>query len=167
MALRHLGIVTSIGVPGVTGGLGSGAIQVVGIPLGAAGLDPLALLIGAVAFTLLTTWARGRKLMMERMREAALMRALGASRRQLANAQTVELMLIGGLAGLAGAIEVLGVTHRYEPGFEGTIGFDGITIALLWHGLQSDPYVMKDRASRLWFESTTKLLFEQRYADHA
>src|SRR3546814_18645892 len=30
------------------------------------------LLIGFVAFTLLTTWAKGRKLMMERMREAAI-----------------------------------------------------------------------------------------------
>jgi hypothetical protein len=25
-----------------------------------------------------------------------------------------------------------------------------------WHGLQGDDYVMKDRASRLWFEQTTK-----------
>jgi hypothetical protein len=31
---------------------------------------------------------------------------------------------------------------------------------MLWHGLQGDEYVMKDRASRLWFENTTKLLFE-------
>ncbi len=30
------------------------------------------LLIGAVAFTLLTTWARGRKLMIDRMNEASL-----------------------------------------------------------------------------------------------
>jgi KUP system potassium uptake protein len=30
------------------------------------------LLIGAIAFTLLTTWARGRALMIERMREAAI-----------------------------------------------------------------------------------------------
>jgi hypothetical protein len=28
-----------------------------------------------------------------------------------------------------------------------------------WHGLQGDDYVMKDRATRLWFENTTKLLF--------
>src|SRR5258708_4071822 len=28
-----------------------------------------------------------------------------------------------------------------------------------WHGLQSNEYVMKDRASRLWFENTTKQLF--------
>jgi KUP system potassium uptake protein len=30
------------------------------------------LLVGAVAFTLLTTWARGRKLMLDRMKEASL-----------------------------------------------------------------------------------------------
>jgi len=33
-----------------------------------------------------------------------------------------------------------------------------------WHGLQGDDYVMKDRATRLWFEGTTKLLFRMRYA---
>ena len=34
-----------------------------------------------------------------------------------------------------------------------------------WHGLESpDPYVMKDRASRLWFEQVTRLLFQYRYA---
>ena len=32
-----------------------------------------------------------------------------------------------------------------------------------WHGLQGDDYVMKDRASRLWFENTTRLLFAERY----
>src|SRR3546814_8620757 len=30
------------------------------------------LLVGFVAFTMLTTWAKGRKLMIERMREAAM-----------------------------------------------------------------------------------------------
>ncbi len=38
---------------------------------------------------------------------------------------------------------------------------------MFWHGLQGNEYVMKDRATRLWFESTTKLLFRQRYAAHA
>jgi hypothetical protein len=33
-----------------------------------------------------------------------------------------------------------------------------------WHGLEGDDYVMKDRASRLWFENATKLLFHERYA---
>ena len=37
----------------------------------------------------------------------------------------------GALAGLGGAIETLGVTGRYEPGFNMGLGFDGITIALL------------------------------------
>jgi hypothetical protein len=33
-----------------------------------------------------------------------------------------------------------------------------------WHGLAaSNPYVMKDRATRLWFEQATRLLFKYRY----
>ncbi len=36
-----------------------------------------------------------------------------------------------------------------------------------WHGLQGNEYVMKDRASRVWFEDTTKLLFRMRYAANA
>lgn len=38
---------------------------------------------------------------------------------------------------------------------------------MFWHGLSSDDYVMKDRATRVWFENTTKLLFRMRYAAHA
>jgi hypothetical protein len=38
---------------------------------------------------------------------------------------------------------------------------------MFWHGLQGDDYVMKDRATRLWFENTTKLLFRHRYAAYA
>jgi head-to-tail connecting protein len=33
-----------------------------------------------------------------------------------------------------------------------------------WHGLQGDPYVTKDKASRQWFEDTTEDLFRMRYA---
>lgn len=36
-----------------------------------------------------------------------------------------------------------------------------------WHGLQGDEYVMKDRATRLWFENTTKAIFRQRYDANA
>jgi hypothetical protein len=36
-----------------------------------------------------------------------------------------------------------------------------------WHGLQGDDYVMKDRATRLWFENATKALFRHRYAANA
>jgi len=38
---------------------------------------------------------------------------------------------------------------------------------MFWHGLSSDDYVMKDRATRLWFENTTKMLFRMRYAAKA
>lgn len=44
------------------------------------------------------------------------------------------MVLAGGLAGLGGAIETMGVTHRYESGFNAGLGFDGITIALLARG---------------------------------
>ncbi len=40
----------------------------------------------------------------ERVREAGLLRALGASQRQLANAQTAEMICLGGLAGLLAAL---------------------------------------------------------------
>ena len=52
----------------------------------------------------------------ERTREAALLRALGATRRQLARAQRLELLAVGGLAGLlgaAGASAVAWVLSRY------------------------------------------------------
>jgi simple sugar transport system permease protein len=41
------------------------------------------------------------------------------------------MLLSGGLAGLGGAIETLGITYRFEPAFNTGLGFDGITIALL------------------------------------
>ena len=43
----------------------------------------------------------------------------------------LSMVFGGGLAGLAGALEVSGVLHRFEPAITGTLGFDGITIALL------------------------------------
>lgn len=41
------------------------------------------------------------------------------------------MALSGGLLGIAGANEVLGVQGRAAPGFAGTIGFDAISVALL------------------------------------
>jgi len=41
------------------------------------------------------------------------------------------MMLAGGLAGLAGTFETLGVNHKFAPTFTGSVGFDGITVALL------------------------------------
>ncbi|MBI5666797.1 MAG: ABC transporter permease [Chloroflexi bacterium] len=43
----------------------------------------------------------------------------------------LALAMGGGLAGLAGAIEVSGVQHNMQPGFFAGVGFDGIAVALL------------------------------------
>lgn len=45
----------------------------------------------------------------ERIREAALLRALGATRRQLSQAQWIEVLLVGGVAGLLAATGAAGV----------------------------------------------------------
>lgn len=44
---------------------------------------------------------------------------------------TAAMTLSGALAGLGGAIETIGVSHRFESGLSAGLGFDGITIALL------------------------------------
>ena len=43
----------------------------------------------------------------------------------------LSMMIAGGLAGLAGTIETLGVNHKFAPEFTGSVGFAGITVALL------------------------------------
>jgi len=43
----------------------------------------------------------------------------------------LSMALAGALAGAAGAIEVMGVHHRYVEGVAGSYGFDGIAVALL------------------------------------
>ena len=43
----------------------------------------------------------------------------------------LTMMISGGLAGLAGASEILGTNHRLTPGFSPHWGFDAIAIALL------------------------------------
>ena len=43
----------------------------------------------------------------------------------------LAMVIAGGLAGLAGAVETLGHIHKYAPEFSGAVGFDGITVALL------------------------------------
>ena len=57
----------------------------------------------------------------ERQRESALLRALGAARRQLAGAQAAEMALVGGLAGLlaaAGAVAIAWAMARYAFEFD-------------------------------------------------
>jgi simple sugar transport system permease protein len=43
----------------------------------------------------------------------------------------IAMALAGGLAGLAGALEVAGVHHRFVRGVAASYGFDGIAVALL------------------------------------
>ncbi|MEM7128181.1 MAG: ABC transporter permease [Chloroflexota bacterium] len=43
----------------------------------------------------------------------------------------LTMAIAGGLAGLAGAIETLGLNHKFAPEFGGAAGFDGIIVALL------------------------------------
>ncbi|HXF63072.1 MAG TPA: ABC transporter permease [Caldilineaceae bacterium] len=43
----------------------------------------------------------------------------------------LAMMIAGGLAGLAGAIQTLGLNHKFAPEFSGAVGFEGITVALL------------------------------------
>jgi simple sugar transport system permease protein len=50
---------------------------------------------------------------------------------KVAGAITLVMVIAGGLAGLGGANETLGVYHRAFPGFTATIGFDAIALALL------------------------------------
>ncbi|MBI9045072.1 MAG: ABC transporter permease [Anaerolineaceae bacterium] len=42
-----------------------------------------------------------------------------------------SMILSGALAGMAGAIEVLGVHHRIMTGFSTNLGFDGLSVAIL------------------------------------
>jgi ABC-type uncharacterized transport system permease subunit len=43
----------------------------------------------------------------------------------------MAMVLSGSLAGLAGAVQILGLQFSLAPGFSGGLGFDAITLALL------------------------------------
>lgn len=45
--------------------------------------------------------------------------------------QLLAFVLSGGIAGLVGALEVLGVQHRYITGFASSTAFDGLVVAIL------------------------------------
>lgn len=114
--------------------------------------------VAAVQFLFLLTLAAGLVVLYtalaasrdERIREAGLMRALGASRAQLARAQFIELGLSGGLAGLlasAGALaigQVLAVQvfqFDYDPRWVslawGTAAGALLAVAAGWFGLRA------------------------------
>lgn len=91
--------------------------------------DVINQVISAVEFLFLFTLASGILVLYaalagsqdERTREAGLLRAFGATRKQLSQAQWVEFALVGGLAGLLGATGAAGVgwsLARYVFDFE-------------------------------------------------
>jgi putative ABC transport system permease protein len=93
--------------------------------------DVLDQVITAVEFLFLFTLASGVLVLYAalagsqdlRMREAALLRALGATRRQLSQAQWIEFLLIGGLAGIlaaSGASAIGWALAKFSFNFEWT-----------------------------------------------
>jgi ABC-type uncharacterized transport system permease subunit len=86
----------------------------------------------AVAFVLFrSTWGLRLRLVGENPRFASYL-GIGVGR------TIVQTMLVsGGLAGLAGAVQVLGILHRFFADFSPGYGFTGLTVALLG---QLDPW---------------------------
>ncbi len=75
-------------------------------------ISAVQLLFGfALASGVLVLWAALLSTRDGRLREAAVFRALGASRAQLSAAQTIELILVGGVAGLLAAGAALSIGH--------------------------------------------------------
>jgi len=114
--------------------------------------------IGAVEFVFAFTLVAGVLVLYsalassrdERVREAGLLRALGASRRQLSQAQVAEMICIGGLAGLlaaTGAAAIGWALAKYAFDFEYVVtpwvfvlGIAGGAVCALiggWFGLRS------------------------------
>ncbi|WP_230407600.1 ABC transporter permease [Undibacterium rivi] len=120
--------------------------------------DVLEQVITAVEFLFMFTLASGVLVLYAalagsqdvRMREAALLRALGATRAQLSRAQWVEFLLIGGLAGLlaaSGASAIGWALAKFSFNFEWTFSplvwiaglFVGAVCAMIggWLGLRN------------------------------
>jgi simple sugar transport system permease protein len=55
----------------------------------------------------------------------------------IASLTVIALTMSGAIAGLAGVNQILGVQYQASANFQGTLGFDGITVALLG---RSSPY---------------------------
>jgi simple sugar transport system permease protein len=88
----------------------------------------LVALLGAVA----VAWLLGRSTWGFELRVAgANPSAAQTAGISVARATVLAMVLSGGLAGLAGANQVLGVQYTLAPGFSGGIGFEAITVALL------------------------------------
>ena len=95
------------------------------------GCLPLGFVIGLGA-ALILWWLMKKTILGFELRTIGL----NVSAAQYAGINVKRLLVLtmffsGILAGLGGAVETQGVVHRYQPGFNVGLGFDGITIALL------------------------------------
>jgi len=114
--------------------------------------------IGAVQFLFVFTLAAGVLVLYaalagsrdERVREAALLRALGASRQQIRRVQLTEFILVGGIAGLMAAVGAQALAYvlaervfsfhlSFNPWLPGLGTAAGIACATItgWSGLQA------------------------------
>ena len=92
---------------------------------------PVALLLAVVVAWMLRRTTLGFELQtVGRNKFAAGYAGISATKSTL-----IAMAMSGGLAGLAGAFELLQIEpYRYQNGIAGSLGFDGITIALLARG---------------------------------
>ena len=95
-------------------------------------------LVLAIAAVFLVQW------MLTRSTLGFQFRALGANPHaaryagmSISRLTVLALTLSGAIAGLAGVTQILGVQYRATANFQGNLGFDGITVALLG---RSNPY---------------------------
>ncbi len=125
----------------VTGPLQAESSKTSGIPqteqipetarVGAVAGIPIGFLISAL-LAVLCWWMLGRTTLGFRLNTVGSNKsAAGYAGISINRIVVLSMVLGGGLAGLAGALEAQGTLHRFEPAIGGTLGFDGITIALL------------------------------------
>ena len=102
-----------------------------GASIGAVAGIPVAFVIATV-LAVLCWWMLSRSTMGFRFNTVGANKAAAGYAGIPINRIVVMSMVFGGgLAGLAGALEAEGTLNKFEPAITGTLGFDGITIALL------------------------------------
>lgn len=131
-------LLVEVALHGRLGEVGSGFLQSPALPAASSLkllIDGTDLHVGIVVAVMVAVLAQ---LLLRRTSWGFAIRVLGESRQAAAYAGfssarlTIGLMAVAGaLAGVAGAIEVLGVQHRVIDGFSRGFGFNSIAVALL------------------------------------
>jgi ABC-type uncharacterized transport system permease subunit len=89
-------------------------------------------IILALVVALLIWWLIYKTILGFEIRTVGLnMRAARYAGMRVSQRIILAMTFAGGLAGLAGAVETLGLNHKFAPEFSGAVGFEGITVALL------------------------------------